>query len=746
MIINKNHRKKTQYKMERLLIVSNRLPVNITENENHELEVKPSAGGLATGLKSYHKQNDSLWIGWPGIITDDKKLQKEATKKLESEHCVPVFLSEQAVENYYDGFSNTTLWPLFHYFTEYTEFKERFWNSYKEVNETFAEIILKHAKPNDTIWVHDYQLLLLPQLLKEKRPDLHVGFFLHIPFPSYEVFRILPWRDEIISGMLGADLLGFHTYDYARHFLSSARRIKGYDVKFNQISLENRKSFVDVFPMGIDYQKFHDKAYDTKTKPTQERSKEHQDLDKYLLATSGRKLMISIDRLDYTKGIPNRLRAYKLFLEKYPEYKEKVSLILLTVPSRIGVEQYQHLRDEVEQLVGSINGEYGTMQWNPIMYFYRSVPFDHLIELYTSSDVALLTPLRDGMNLVAKEYLATLINHKGVLILSEMAGATKELGEAISVNPNNLHDVADAIEKALTMPEETQIALNTSMQNRLKRYDVFAWATDFIQALNKTKQKITEYQIRKISTSIRQKLVDNFNAAKKRVIFLDYDGTLQRFYDDPQAAKPDKSLLDILDTIAAKKNTELVLISGRDKETFDRWFGDKNYTLIAEHGAWHKAKGEKWVAKDNLNTEWKNNIRPILESSVDRTPGSLIEEKTYSLVWHYRKADIELGGLRALELKEDISGQITNHNLEILEGSKVIEIKTIGVNKGAASKAFLEKHKADSIIAIGDDWTDEFMFKSMPKEAITIKVGTENTAANYFLDTYKDVRNFLKSL
>ncbi|MDA3883670.1 MAG: bifunctional alpha,alpha-trehalose-phosphate synthase (UDP-forming)/trehalose-phosphatase [Bacteroidales bacterium] len=732
--------------MGRLIIASNRLPVNIIENDN-SLEIVPSAGGLATGLKSYHKQNNSVWIGWPGIITDSTKKQKEVIKKLEPEFCSPIFLSEELVSNYYDGFSNATLWPLFHYFTQFTVFDEKYWDAYTEVNQLFAEAIIQESRKGDTVWIQDYQLLLVPQMLKEKRPDLHVGFFLHIPFPSYEVFRILPWRDEIISGLLGADLIGFHTYDYARHFISSVRRLKGCEVEFNKITHENRRVFVDVFPMGIDFQVFHDKAYETQTKPIQERSKEHRDLDKYLLETSDRKLMLSIDRLDYTKGIPNRLKAFKAFLERYPQYLEKVSLILLTVPSRTDVEEYQNLRKEVEVLVGSINGQYGTMQWSPIIFFYRSVPFDHLIELYTSSDVALLTPLRDGMNLVAKEYLATQINHKGVLILSEMAGASKELGEAISVNPNNINDMVEAIYKALTTPEKEQKEANISMRNRLKRYDIFAWANDFMKTLDKTRERLSEYQIKKLSPTVSQNLLTRINKAKQRVIFLDYDGTLQRFYEDPLEAKPDKPLYALLDKLEALPQTEIVLISGRSKETFNEWFGSKKYHLIAEHGAWVKQVNTEWIPKNVGNLEWKESIRHVLESYVDRTPGSLIEEKEFSLVWHYRKADIELGVLRALELKEDISSLIVNHNLEILEGSKVIEIKTIGINKGAAALEFLSQHEeVDCIMAIGDDWTDEFLFKKLPQEAITIKVGTNNTIARYYIDTYKDVRNFLQTI
>lgn len=731
--------------MNRLIIASNRLPIKISKTTDG-MKATPSEGGLATGLKSYHKGNNSVWIGWPGVIPETKKEEITVSNLLEREQCLPVFLTEELIENYYDGFSNATLWPLFHYFTEFTEFKDVYWQAYKTVNELFAEAVIENAGEGDSVWVHDYQLLLLPNILREKRPDLHIGFFLHIPFPSYELIRVLPWREEIIAGILGADLIGFHTYDYARHFISSVKRLLGYDVEFNQIKLENRQVSIDVFPMGIDYEKFEKHALEVQSKPIQERSKEHQDIDRFLLSMPNRKLILSIDRLDYTKGIPERLKAFRYFLQKYPEYHEQVSLIMLTVPSRTDVEQYQNLKNEVDVLVGNINGEFGTLNWNPVIYFYRSVPFESLIELYSSADVALLTPLRDGMNLVAKEYIASKVNHKGVLILSEMAGASKELGEALAVNPNNIESTADAIFKALTMTDEEREKSIFTMQKRIKRYDIHKWASEFVKALEKTAEKQSDYHAKKISVKLKNSIATDFAKAKSKVLFLDYDGTLQRFFGNPQAAVPDADLYKLLDRVIKTENTKLILISGRDKETFNRWFGEKEYTLIAEHGAWKRERGAEWMERKPVHSEWKENILPVLESYVDRTPGSLIEEKTYSLVWHYRRADIELGALRALELVHDISNLIINQDLEILEGSKVIEVKVSGINKGTAASEFLYNNAADFVMAIGDDWTDEFLFKELPEEAHTIKVGSGNSVAKYYVDNYKDVRSFLENL
>lgn len=731
--------------MTRLIIASNRLPVKIDKSAKG-MKVTPSAGGLATGLKSYHKRNNSVWIGWPGIIPTSDAEKEEVSELLKAEQCLPLFMSEELISNYYDGFSNATLWPLFHYFTEFAEFKESYWNAYKKVNELFAEEIIANAKENDSVWVHDYQLLLVPNLLRQKRPDLKIGFFLHIPFPSYEIMRILPWREEVVEGLLGADLVGFHTYDYARHFISSVKRLIGHEVEFNQIKLENRQVNVDVFPMGIDYKKFERLALEVQSKPIQERSKEHQDIDRFLMSVPGRKLILSIDRLDYTKGIPHRLNAFRYFLKKYPEYKEKVSLIMLTVPSRTDVEQYQNLKNEIDILVGNINGEFGTLNWNPVIYFYRSMPLENLVELYTSAEVALLTPLRDGMNLVAKEYVASKVHQKGVLVLSEMAGASKELGEALAVNPTNIAKTADAIYQALTMSDEERSKGMKAMQKRIKRYDIHKWAEEFMETLAETIEKQSAYHARKVSPAIRNKIYNEFRKSKSRTLFLDYDGTLQRFFDNPQAASPDKTLYDLLDKLSDCDENRVVLVSGRDRETFNRWFGNKPYTLIAEHGAWIKEPGKGWMERKPVHSEWKDIIMPVLESYVDRTPGSLIEEKTYSLVWHYRKAEIELGTLRALELVHDISTLISNQDLEIMEGKKVVEVKVSGINKGNASSEFLMSHPTEFILAIGDDWTDEYLFRELPQSSHTIKVGTENSFAKYYLNNYTEVRTFLNEM
>ena len=458
--------------MAKTIIVSNRLPLQL-KIENKSVTATASVGGLATGMKSVHRDSNGLWIGWTGLVEEDvpSDLADDVFEAAIAEQCIPVSLTAKDIEGFYYGFSNRTIWPLFHYFMEFTEFEKQSWQSYKEVNEKYAEVVLDNLEDDDTVWVHDYQLMLLPQLIKRERPDVSIGFFLHIPFPSYEVFRTLPYREEILKGLLGADLIGFHTYDYERHFLSSVSRILRLDVSFNSITFRDRLVTVNSYPMGIDYEKFENAAIEHNKKNTQDKSELQRRLDSHLDA-GDTKMILSIDRLDYTKGIANRIRAYEYFLEKYPEFKEKVRLVMLAVPSRSNVPQYQLLKKEVDELVGRINGKFSTVNWTPIWYFYRSMPFPNLIDLYTSCDVALLTPIRDGMNLVAKEYIATRTDKKGVLILSEMTGAAQEMNEALLINPNNFEQIADTLKQAIEMPESEQVKRNNILQKRLKRYNV----------------------------------------------------------------------------------------------------------------------------------------------------------------------------------------------------------------------------------------------------------------------------------
>jgi trehalose 6-phosphate synthase/phosphatase len=722
--------------MSKTIIVSNRLPISLRHRKG-KFEFKPSAGGLATGLGSIYKEGENIWIGWPGNTVEDPEQRAEIMLELHELKMAPVFLTKEDVEEFYEGFSNETLWPAFHYFTQYMVYNPAHWEAYVRVNEKFCEAILKKAGPEDTIWVHDYQLLLLPKMLREKLPNATIAFFQHIPFPSYEIIRMIPWRRQLLEGMVGADLIGFHTYDDMRHFLSAVGRITGLSSESGYIQAENRIINVDSFPMGIDYDKFANQAKSRKTQGiVREFRKQVED----------QKLIITIDRLDYSKGIPQRIQAFAQLLKEHKELHGKVAMIMIVVPSRDKVQSYKELKQEIDLLVGRINSEYSTLTWVPVHYFYRSFPFEELSAFYSMSDIALVTPLRDGMNLVCKEFVASKTDQTGVLILSEMAGASKELQDAVLVNPNDQQSVIDAIYNSLSMKPAEQKARMVSMQESLKKYDVFQWVKVFMDRLGHVKRKQEELISKDVDTKIISEIESAFKKAKKPILFLDYDGTLTGFVTNPQDAVPDAELKGIIKNLSPI--AQVVIISGRDKDTLGAWFKDQKVDLIAEHGVWVKRKNETgdWNLYAEIEDGWKEDIRQIMEYYVLRTPGAFIEEKHHSLVWHYRKVESGLGDLRMRELFSHLKYMARGHNLQVLEGNMVLEIKRPDINKGRAATAIMKDQEYDFILAVGDDWTDEDTFKAMPKSAYSIRVGYAYTQANYNIKSVKQVRQLLTKL
>ena len=726
----------------RLVIVSNRLPVTV-KSDKDRLRLERSVGGVATGISTYlesasgNTMEEYVWIGWPGATIPAK--EKDRLKQtLQSEfQAYPVFLSEQEMENFYNGFCNKTIWALFHYFPSYTAYEEDYWQDYVEVNEAFCRAVLEIIKPGDVIWIHDYHLMLLPKLLRERLPDNPIGFFLHIPFPSFEVFRLLPsaWRVKILEGLLGADLIGFHTYDYVQHFLRCVLSILGHEHHMSEIFVGERVVKADSFPMGIDFAKFHASAM----KPGI-----HEEVQRLKETLGDKHLILSVDRLDYSKGIAHRLSGYELFLEQNPDWHGKVVLLLVVVPSRIGVHRYQMMKREIDELVGNINGKFGKIDWAPIIYQYKGLDFEALVALYAVSGVILVTPLRDGMNLVSKEYVAARSDGTGVLILSEMAGAARELTQALIINPNTPQEIARAIASALDMPVEEQRKRIAVMQQRLRRYDVVHWGSDYVRSLNQAKQTQASLNAKLLVNEREAKVQSDFQSSANRVLFLDYDGTLVPFAGDPQLAAPDKELSDLLDHLSMR--ADVVLISGREKITMDKWFGKLPIGMIAEHGAWSKKKGQSWRMPKELNAQWKKEVLPVLEFFADRLPGAFVEEKEFSTVFHYREADPELSAIRLRDLTSNLTHLTTLLDLHTLRGNKVLEVRMGGVEKGTAALAFLAEAKYDFCLAIGDDWTDEDLFRVLPQCSVTIKVGFGISTAKYYLRNFQDVRTFLANL
>ncbi len=730
----------------RLVVVSNRLPFTVSFKDGVP-QFKPSAGGLTTGLWSYLGRKlpegtdrpDYLWMGWPGASIPPEHETAVRSYGEQQFKSSPVFLPEECMDRFYLGFCNKTIWPLFHYFPMLTHYEEENWQEYRNINRVFGEAVVNALRPGDILWIHDYHLMLLPKLVHEKFPEMPIGFFLHIPFPSWEIFRLLPraWREEIIEGLLGSSLLGFHTHDYARDFLTSVLRTSGYEHQLGNLTLRDRVVDVDTFPMGVDFDRFTQAAAskDTELRVEELRQK-----------CVGQKVIFSVDRLDYTKGLIYRLRGYETFLKLNPQWHGKVVFIISVAPSRIGVDSYQAMKLELEQTVGRIVGDFGNVHWTPLVYQFRNLTFDEIVALYRLCDVALITPLRDGMNLVAKEFIASLPDQTGVLILSEMAGAAKEMGEAIIINPFHREDFAKALEQALTMPVKEQIRRNQLLQDRLRRYNVVRWADDFVQALLATQKIEAARRARLLIGKAHSSLTQQYRAATQRTLLLDYDGTLVSFAEEPKLAPPDAELLEMLTSLSADSANEVCIVSGRPRQTLEEWFGKVPVSLIAEHGVWLRNKNSDWRMLKTMTADWKERVRPILLLYVDRLPGALLEEKEFSLAWHYRRADPEQASQRAKELIDDLAGYTRNIDVQVFEGNKVIEIRNTGVNKGTAGLEWLKQYAPDFILGIGDDWTDEDLFRALPPSAFSVRVGPVSTAARYYLSGPATVRKMLREL
>jgi trehalose 6-phosphate synthase/phosphatase len=727
--------------MSRLLIISNRLPVSIARSEG-ELVISPSVGGLATGLASFYRTRECLWIGWPGLSAEDCSLDEQANirKRLGELQCAPVFLSRKDFTEYYNGFCNQTIWPLFHYFPQYARYRDRDWEAYCRVNRAFADAVLDLARADDVIWVHDYQLMLLPGMLRNELPGAEIGFFLHIPFPSSEILRLLPWREELLRELLGADLIGFHTYDYTRHFLTSVRRVLGISsiaVGRSVLPVGRRVVHADAFPMGIEYERFAGGAGGEDSR---------EEIAKIREAIGERKVILSIDRLDYSKGMLQRLDAFEHLLETHPEYHGKVTLVMKAIESRPGIEQYDELKRRLDEGVGKVNGRFGTLDWVPVLYLFRYIPEETLIALYRLSDVALLTPLRDGMNLIAKEYLAAKTDGDGVLILSEMAGAEQELREALIVNPNDRRQIVESLVRALEMPTDERRKRNLPMQNRMRRSNVIRWAEEFTGALSRIKKLQRQLETKRIAQSVRRQLIADYRAAAHRLLLLDCDGTLVPIVDDPEAAQPTVGVVDHLRVLSTDAKTSVAILSGRPRETLEAWFGDLDVRLVAEHGIWLREVAAGWRMIQPATAEWKDDVRPLLEWYVDRTPGSRLEEKEFSLFWDYRGAEELYAQVRSGELKEDLGPLMQSHSLRVLEGIRFLEVQSAGITEGAAALLLLAERDWDFVLAAGDDVSDEETFQVLPDHGYALRIGQIPSRARYSVDSPEEFCRLLADL
>jgi trehalose 6-phosphate synthase/phosphatase len=713
--------------MMSLIVVSNRLPVTIGKT------IEKSSGGLVYAMEGLDYGTGFQWIGWAGGVVDDASQRDRLTAELtERFDYYPIFLSKQDADAYYTGYSNSSLWPLLHYMSPYARYEEIWWETYQKINRLFAETVLEQAKADDIIWIHDYHLMLLPSMLREQRPDLKIGFFLHTPFPSYELFRCSPNREKLLEGLLGANLIGFHTFSYLRHFRSTVLRLLGLESEMDLIPTETHTAAIGVYPIGINSEKFLNEM---------QSDQYHRRLDEYRRTYRDKKIVLSVERLDYTKGIPRRLDAIARYLSQ-SDQRDDIVFIFINVPSRESVQEYQDLLEDLQGRVSQINGKYATIQNVPIHFMHKSINFSELCALYSLADVAMVTPLIDGMNLVAKEYLACQRDKSGALILSEFAGAAQELPNAFIVNPYNVNEVAQTIQKALMLTDAEKQKMVMPMKERVIKYDARYWADSFIQDLLETsKTPDVLPDTKEISADVTRRIF----AAERIGFFLDYDGTLAELKKKPSDALPDEEIQSLFSRLENAKAVDVFIISGRTREDMHQWFSGYGFNLIAEHGYYYKHyNAVEWIEFDpQAVLSWKNQIIDIFQLYTGMTPGSFIEEKTSSVVWHFRNSDPEFGGWKAHQLVAELCEMLSNLPVEIHHGKKIVEVSSIQINKGNVLEHFMLLNNYDVVLCAGDDETDESMFRVNDDRIISIKIGRENTAAKFRMSSPRAFRQFL---
>ncbi|KAA8519585.1 hypothetical protein F0562_013791 [Nyssa sinensis] len=679
---------------QRLLVVANRLPVSAVRRSEDSWALELSVGGLVTALLGVN-EFEARWIGWAGVNVPDEIGQRTLTKALAEKRCIPVFLDEEIVHQYYNGYCNNILWPLFHYLALPQEdrlattrsFQSQF-DAYKKANQMFADVVNEHYEEGDVVWCHDYHLMFLPKCLKEYNNKMKVGWFLHTPFPSSEIHRTLPSRSELLRSVLAADLVGFHTYDYARHFVSACTRILGLEGTPEGVEDQGKLTRVAAFPIGIDSDRF---IRALELPQVQDHIKELKE------RFAGRKVMLGVDRLDMIKGIPQKILAFEKFLEENPDWRDKVVLLQIAVPTRTDVPEYQKLTCQVHEIVGRINGRFGTLTAVPIHHLDRSLDFHALCALYAVTDVALVTSLRDGMNLVSYEFVACQASKKGVLILSEFAGAAQSLGAgAILVNPWNVTEVAASIGYALNMPADEREKRHNHNFMHVTTHTSQEWAETFVSELNDT---IVEAQLRtrQIPPLLPVKVaIERYFQSNNRLLILGFNTTLTEPVDAPgrrgdqfkeMELKLHPDLKEPLKKLCDDPKTTIVVLSGSDRSVLDENFADYNMWLAAEHGMFLRLTKGDWMTTmpENLHMDWVDSVKHVFEYFTERTPRSHFELRETSLVWNYKYADVEFGRLQARDMLQHLwTGPISNASVDVVQGGRSVEVRAVGVTKGAA--------------------------------------------------------------
>jgi len=701
----------------RVVIVSNRLPVTISKGNDGQYHFEGSSGGLVSAMRGFKADMPFLWVGWPGAEVDVQDQEYVRRQLLQEHNCYPVFLTESHAEMYYNGFCNDILWPLFHYvplpivgMDGERKFDFKYWHAYATANHKFAEAVMQIFNKNDRIWVQDYHLMLLPQLLRKRQVRRCViGFFLHTPFPSSEVYRILPVRREVLQGVLEADLIGFHTYEYARHFLSVCTRILGLETTPKGVQYNGHFADVGIFPIGIDSEKF---LRELESPAVKERIEEMR--QKF----AGKRVLLGVDRLDYIKGVPHKLLAFESLLTNHPEWKEKAVLVQIAVPSRTEVEEYKKLSSHTHELVGRINGYFGSVDYVPIVFINQSVKFHDLCALYSIADVAVVTPIRDGMNLVSYEYVMCQKDTHGVLVLSEFAGSAQSLSGAIRVNPWNIEEVAAGLDEALSMTSRERQLKHWKLYRYVKTHTAEYWAKSFVQELGSKATRAFEYVATAATPEVKvdKDILPSMKLPVRRLILLEYEGGLCAPHTRVEKRHPDDTLRKALQRVTLDPMNKVYIYSGRSKTSLDAWFGDITVGLIAEHGCDFRRPGEtEWNSVVDLREHaWREEVLPIMQYFTERTPGSFLETKENVITWHFMDSDPHFGSWQGKELRAHLAETCSSLPVEVTTGFKTVEVRPVGVSLVSVVRRLVQEFTAPEVgfvfVLGGGDRTDEELF------------------------------------
>ena len=728
---------------KRWVVVSNRLPAHYDARKR---KFVISSGGLVSSLLGVDYQRPIMWLG----LTTEQWDTAEITASLKMSdriEVVPLTIAPELYDSYYNKFCNGVLWPLLHYETHTVSWDFDAWQKYQQVNRLVAATLLKlTSASDDLIWVHDFHLMLVAARLRRKRQRQGVGFFLHVPFPSYEIFRQLPFRSTILRALLNFDLIGFHDYSYLMHFTQTLHYVLGINTSFNRIHFKGRSVDLGVYPVSIPTLTINKAARSKRVKKI---------CASYQRRFRDKKIILGVDRLDYIKGIDLKLDIFHAFLQRYPDYRGKVLLMQVVVPSRTDVPAYQQLKENIEGRVGYINGYWGKADYVPIYYIYNSLQFHELLALCQLSDCLLITSKRDGMNLVALEYVAAqTAAHPGQVLLSEFAGAVSIMSNAIAINPWHVEKSAAQLHHALQEDTAIIAARNAQMLDYLQDYTGSEWASSFMTDLLKSARQITKlvedvnFPLRKNSPLLEK--IKKIKTHSRCFLFIDFDGTLAPIEPHPEQVAIDPDTLQALTTLQ-EQGFAVVIISGRDRRFLWQQFAHQAFTLVAEHGAEYYDRQQKcWHSLVTAPQDsWFPLALQMMEYYRQRVPGSLMEKKAYSLCWHYRNSPALYASYQARKLTEELEFGLANFPALVANGKKIVEAKAIEASKGAFVGWFIKNRLQDadaSIVALGDDLTDEELFIALRPSDLSVKVGTEDTKAAWRLSEQQDVLTFLHLL